>query len=195
MLRRLGAFTVVGEANNGLDAVALAAQLQPDVVLMDLSLPGLNGLEATRRITRQLPDTVVVMLTFMDDEANLVEALHAGARGYILKGADPEQVLADLRRATAGETPISGSLTMKLIGSLALRHRLPASGAAISLDDHERNLVALVAAGKSNVEVARALHMPLNTEKRHLSRLFKKLALHSRSELVALAAEGGKTPS
>lgn len=190
-LRLMGGVEVVGEADNGHDAVEMARTLKPDVILMDLSLPRMNGLEATRRIVEQNPGMRVVMLTFMDDEANLVAALQAGAKGYLLKSVAPEELWAHVRAAAAGNMPISGSLTMKLVGTLAQRQLLTDKPGAMSLTVRERELIKLVADGKSNPEIARAMFMSVSTVKLHLHNILEKLNLRSRAELIATVARTG----
>lgn len=190
-LRLMGGVEVVGEADNGADAVEMTRSLRPDVVLMDLSLPRMDGLEATRRITETVPGSRVVMLTFMDDEANLVAAVQAGARGYLLKSVAPEELWAHVRAAHAGDMPISGSLTMKLVGALAQRQRLAENPGTLSLTARERELIRLVAGGKSNPEIARGMYMSVSTVKLHLHNILQKLNLHSRAELIALVARTG----
>jgi len=190
-LRLMGGVEVIGEADNGQDAVDMARCLRPDVVLMDLSLPGMNGLEATRLIVESVPSTRVIMLTFMDDEANLVAAVQAGAKGYLLKSVAPEELWVHVRAAATGEMPISGSLTMKLVGALAQRQLLGENPGALSLTARERELIKLVAEGKSNPEIARGMFMSVSTVKLHLHNILQKLNLHSRAELIAMVARTG----
>lgn len=193
-LRLMGGVEVVGEADNGQTAVEMAADLRPDVVLMDLSLPRMNGLEATRRISELLPQTRVIVLTFMDDETNLLAALRAGARGYLLKSVAPEELWAHVRSSAPGEIPISGSLTMRLVGTLAQRQLLTDSPETLSLTQRERELVKLVAEGMSNPDIARILYMSVSTVKLHLRNILQKLRLRSRAELIAVAARTGLAP-
>lgn len=190
-LRVMGGVEVVGEADNGLDAVELCQKLKPDVVLMDLSLPRLNGLEATRRVVAECPECHVVLLTFMDDEANLVAALQAGAKGYLLKSVAPEELWAHVRSAAAGEMPISGSLTMKLVVALAQRQVLGGTQSTIALTEREREIIKLVVEGKSNPEIAKVMYMSVSTVKLHLHNILQKLNLHNRAELIALMVRSG----
>jgi DNA-binding NarL/FixJ family response regulator len=190
-LRMMGGIDVVGEAENGIDAVEQARVLRPDVVLMDLSLPGLSGVEATRQIVQQVPGTRVVVLTFMDDETSMVSALRAGAKGYLLKSVAPEELWAHVRSAHTGEVPISGSLTMRLVSALEQRQLLTETPGAVSLTVRERELIQLVAAGKSNPEIARDLFVSVSTVKLHLHNVLQKLNLRSRAELIGMAARSG----
>ncbi|BDG60996.1 response regulator [Caldinitratiruptor microaerophilus] len=190
-LRLLGGLEVVGEAGTAREAVERARTLRPDVVLMDLSLPDESGLEATRRIVREVPEARVVVLTYLDDEASLLAALRAGARGYLLKTVAPEELWAHVRAAAAGAMPISGSITLKLFTSLEERHLLPGEGDAVPLTPRERELVTLVAQGYSNREIARRLFLSVSTVKLHLRNVLRKLNLRNRTELVAHAARTG----
>ncbi len=195
-LTTLGGIEVVGEAEDGLTAVEMARSLRPDVVLMDLSLPGIDGIEATGRMTREAPDCRVVVLTYHDDETRMMSALRAGARGYLLKTVAPEELWAHVRAAAAGETPISGSLTLRLINALEQRHLLPSDEAeGVALTPRERELVNLVARGHTNREIGRTLYMSESTVKLHLRNLLRKLHLHSRAELIAHAARTGAAVS
>lgn len=190
-LNVLGDVEVVGEADNGVGAVERARVLRPDVVLMDLSLPGLSGLEATRRIVQEVPETRVIVLTYIDDEASMISALRAGARGYLLKTVAPEELWAHVRAAAAGETPISGSITLRLISSLEQRRLLSPDVDAVPLTARERELVDLVVKGCTNREIGRALFISASTVKLHLRNVLSKLHLKSRAELIAYAARQG----
>lgn len=190
-LRLLGGVEVVAEAGTARDAVEKARALRPDVVLMDLSLPDESGLEATRRIVQEVPGARVVVLTYMDDEASLLAALRAGARGYLLKTVAPEELWAHVRAAAAGAMPISGSITLKLFTSLEERRLLPGDAAAVPLTPRERELVSLVAQGYTNREIARRLFLSVSTVKLHLRNVLRKLNLRNRTELVAHAARTG----
>jgi len=183
----LGGIDVVGEADNGLDAVEQAALLRPDVVLMDLSLPGINGLEATRRITEAAPNSCVIILTYMDDETSLVSALKAGAHGYLLKTIAPEELWANVRSAVAGETPISGSLTVRLISALE-QSRVSSPQGAGFLTPQEMQLMDLVVKGCTNLEISQSLFVSTSTVKLYLRALLRKLNLDSRTALIAYAA-------
>jgi DNA-binding NarL/FixJ family response regulator len=187
---------VVGEASNGAEAIALAAAEHPDVMLMDIRMPVLDGLEATRRITSDgsLASTRVVILTTFDLDEYVHEALRAGASGFLLKDTLPVDLLTAVRVVAAGEALISPRITRRLIEEFA---RLPdpaAAGTNPSLEqltDREREVLELVARGQSNAEIAAALYVSHATVKTHVSRLLMKLAARDRAQLVMVAYESG----
>lgn len=173
-------FVVVGEARNGAQCLALVPQLDPDVVLMDLRMPEMGGTEATRRLTAQGDRPAVLVLTTYDTDADIVRAVEAGARGYLLKDADP-QVLADaIRRAARGETVLAPAVAARL----ADRLRSPRSP---ELTARELEVLRCVAQGMSNAEVGRRLHIAEATVKTYLLRTFTKLDVNDRTAAVTTA--------
>ena len=186
--------TVLGEAADGHQAVSLARQLRPDVVLMDVRMPGLDGIEATRRITGD-PGTAasrVLVLTTFDLDEYVYGALRSGASGFVLKDTSPEELLAAIRVVAAGEALLAPSVTRRLIGEFAQRRDAPRSAAQLdALTDREKEVLAEVARGLSNAEIAERLHMSTATAKTHVSRLFTKLGARDRAQLVVVAYETG----
>ncbi|GIJ51773.1 DNA-binding response regulator [Virgisporangium aliadipatigenens] len=187
--------TVVGEAGTGHAAVATARAERPDVVLMDVRMPDLDGIEATRRICAD-PATAgvrVLILTMFDLDAYVYAALRAGASGFLLKTAPPADLLAAIRVVAAGEALLAPSVTRRLVdtfvrGSAAPR---PAAAPLERLTDREREILMLIATGLSNAEIAEALHLTVATVKSHVSRLLTKLDARDRIRLVILAHEAG----
>lgn len=178
-------FEVVGEAADGAEAVALAARLTPDVVLMDLRMPVMDGAEATAKLLASPPAPAVLVLTTYDTDADIVRAVEAGANGYLLKDA-PRETLADaIRRAARGETV----LAPPVVARLASRLRAPA---APSLTDREAQVLQCVAKGMSNAEVGRELHIGEATVKTHLLRAFEKLGVTDRTAAVTAAYKSGQ---
>jgi len=183
---------VVGQANDGLEAVERALALGPDLVLMDINMPRLGGLEATRRIKAALPDTKIVMLTVSDDEHDLFEAVRAGAEGYLLKnmsGAEFGEMLAGLAQGTP---PISRSLAGKLLAEFGRQARAEASvRKPDELTDREKAVLHLVARGATNREVARRLIISENTVNFHVKNILGKLHAHTRAEAAVRALRKG----
>jgi two-component system NarL family response regulator len=181
---------VVGEAADGEEAVAKAQELRPDVVLMDVRMPRLSGIEATRHIRRSLPSTEVLMLTVSDDEEDLYEAVKAGANGYLLKEVAIEEIADTVRAVVRHQAVVSPSMTTKLISEFrALARRvserddLPPPG----LTEREMQVLALMAQSRSNKEIAATLFISENTVKNHVRNILEKLHLHSRMEAVTYA--------
>lgn len=185
-------FEVVGEATDGLEAVAQTQSLHPDLVLMDIRMPNCDGLEATRRIKAQMPDVRVVMLTVSEDEQDLATAVRYGADGYLLKDLLPETLFQYLRGVMLGEVPISRTMTGKLFRQLAQRSR-PAAQSAISgvLSVRECEVLALVVDGYSNQEIAEELGIAHNTVKNHLRSILTKLGVKNRAQAAAYAVSHG----
>jgi DNA-binding NarL/FixJ family response regulator len=184
--------TVVGQAESGEQAVAEARRLRPDVVLMDIQMPGLNGIEATRRITSEQPQVQVVMLTVSQDDADLFQALKAGARGYLPKSLTAEEFIDLVEGLEHGDAPLPRRLTTRLIEGIA-RQPEPSVDAALveGLTRRERELLGLVAGGLSNKAIAGQLGVSENTVKYHMKNILQKLHLHNRAEAAAYAVRTG----
>jgi DNA-binding NarL/FixJ family response regulator len=185
---------VVGEAADGEAAVALVSQLRPDVVLMDVRMPGSDGLEATRRIVADadLEATKVVILTTFDLDDYVFAALRAGASGFLLKDTEPVDLLAGVRAVARGDALLAPSVTRRLIEQFATRLREPRPAAVLEpLTEREREVVALVGGGLSNEQIAERLVVSPATAKTHVSRAMVKLGVRDRAQLVVLAYETG----
>lgn len=180
---------VVGSAGTGHDAVTLAERLRPDVVLMDVHMPGEGGISATEAILRRVPDTRVLILTVSDADADLMEALRAGAHGYLLKGSSPEEVVRGIHLTSEGKSILSPEMTARLVSYV--RGGAPESGALSTLSAREREVLRLVAQGYTNAKIARALLISENTVKTHLRRIMEKVGVNNRAQLAALAARNG----
>jgi len=184
---------VVGAAANGQQAVELAASLSPDVVVMDVRMPVMDGIEAARRITRQRPECRVLILTTFDLDEYVFEALRAGASGFALKSRPPEELLAGIRMLASGEALLAPSVTRRLIEHFADRAQTGARTpwGLQELTEREREVLVLVARGLSNAELAGELHVSLPTAKTHVSRILTKLGARDRTQLAILAYESG----
>jgi DNA-binding NarL/FixJ family response regulator len=185
---------VVGEASEGDEAARLAKHLVPDVVLMDIRMPGVDGLEATRRISadeRLAPVRVVILTTFDLDEY-VFEALRIGASGFLVKDTEPAELIQAVRAVARGDALLSPGVTRRLVAEFASRAKAPASTSDLDrLTDREREVVALVAEGLSNDEIAERLIVSPATAKTHVSRAMVKLRARDRAQLVVLAYESG----
>jgi DNA-binding NarL/FixJ family response regulator len=185
---------VVGEAENGEQAVAATRRLRPDVVLMDIQMPVEDGLNATRRITQQQPQLVsrVVILTTFERDEYVFDALRSGASGFLVKNAPPEDLVHAVRVVAAGDALLAPSVTRRIIEQFAESPRKPRLGTALdSLTQREREVLALLARGSSNAELAAELFVTEGTIKTHVSSLLAKLGLRDRVQAVVLAYESG----
>jgi DNA-binding NarL/FixJ family response regulator len=185
---------VVGEASDGDEAVRLAKRTTPDVFLMDIRMPGTDGLEATRRITGddRLSGVRVVILTTFDLDEYVFEALRIGASGFLVKDTEPAELVQAVRAVARGDALLSPGVTRRLVAEFASRSRQPAPVADLDLlTDREREVVALVGEGLSNDEIAERLIMSPATAKTHVSRAMVKLGTRDRAQLVVLAYESG----
>jgi DNA-binding NarL/FixJ family response regulator len=181
-------FTMAGEAATGESAVRLAAELAPDVVVMDLNLPGISGVEATRMIREVTPSTRVLTLTISADEHDVSEAVLAGASGYLLKDAAPEAIVTGVRAAAAGEALLSPKVASDLLATL--RESASSAGvleAAPHLTDRELDVLRLIASGKDNAEIAAELFISVQTVKNHVSNVLAKLEVENRVQAAVYA--------
>ncbi|MCX5015579.1 MULTISPECIES: response regulator transcription factor [unclassified Streptomyces] len=185
---------VAGEAADGDEAVRMVRELRPDVVLMDIRMPVLDGLAATRRITEDgaLAAVRVVMLTTFELDEYVFEAIRSGASGFLVKDTEPEELLRAVRAVVEGDALLSPGVTRRLISEFAARSKRPAAAADLGrLTDREREVMALVGMGLSNEEIARRLVVSPLTAKTHVSRTMVKLGARDRAQLVVLAYESG----
>jgi DNA-binding NarL/FixJ family response regulator len=199
VLELLPDIEVAGQAADGLEAVALAAELAPDVVLMDLRMPGLDGAAATERVLAQNRDTAVLVLTTYADDASIVSALKAGARGYLTKDAGRAELAAAVRAVASGQTTLAPEVGAKLIGSFTAAPPREGPGAAAALDGakllerfpaltpREAEVLAEIARGRSNPEIAQRFFVSVTTVKTHVNALFAKLGVQTRAQAIALA--------
>jgi DNA-binding NarL/FixJ family response regulator len=187
VLRASDDIEVVGALDDGAGAAAAAVELAPDIVLMDLSMPGTDGIEATRQVLAARPETKVVVLTSFGESARILAALEAGAVGYLLKDTDPEDITKALRDAAAGGVPVSPQAARALLPA----NRRGASGGADALTAREREVLALVAIGLPNKSIARRLTISEKTVKAHLSRVFAVLGVSDRTSAALWAQRNG----
>lgn len=195
LLTRQPDFEVVGEAGDGLDGVKRAKALAPDIVLLDLHMPGMSGLEAARLLREEVPAARVLMLTVSEDADDLIDCLRAGAQGYLLKNIDTDFLLGTLRQAVAGEAVVSPQMTAKLVASVraapAAAVTAARADAADRLTPREREIMSWLARGASNKEMARSLDLAESTVKIHVQNILKKLGLSSRVQAAVYAVEHG----
>jgi DNA-binding NarL/FixJ family response regulator len=186
-------FAVVGEASNGQDAIEKARDLMPDVILMDISMPGVNGLEATQRIKAEFPYVRIVMLTVSDADENLFEAIKSGAQGYLLKKIEPQTLFSTLRKVVEGEAPMSGVMATKLLAEFSRQTRRASQSptAVATLTEREREVLNHIADGKTNKDIASALSIAENTVKNHLKNILEKLHLENRVQAATFALRQG----
>jgi DNA-binding NarL/FixJ family response regulator len=181
---------VVAEASTGLEAVAEAARTGPDVVLMDIRMPELDGLEATSRIVAADPSARILVLTTFDLDEYVYRALRAGASGFVLKDDPPEQLIGAVRTVASGEALLSPAVTRRVIRQFTRRHQEPPP-AVTTLTSRELDVFRLIAEGLSNAEIGRALFISDTTVKTHVTRLLQKLDLRDRAQAIVLAYQTG----
>jgi len=185
---------VVGEAGDGREAVETVLRLRPDVVLMDITMPHMDGLEATRIIKARAPEITIVMLTVSDEDHMLFEAIKSGAQGYLLKNLRAPEFFDLLQGVERGEAPISRALAGRILEEFGRRAGPAAAHRQDELTEREREVLQAVSGGASNREIAAALHISENTVKFHMKNILDKLHLRSRAEVVAYAARHSRAP-
>lgn len=180
---------VVGEANNGAEAVERARELMPDVILMDIKMPRLDGIAATKQLKTEIPYVRIMMLTVSETDEDLFEAIKAGASGYLLKNVDPEYLIASVQQVQRGEVPIAPTMAAKILRELTA----PAETTVQALTGRERQVLELLAGGLANKEIAFQLKISENTVKNHLRNILEKLHLQNRVQAALYAVRMGLT--
>jgi DNA-binding NarL/FixJ family response regulator len=190
LLATIGGVEVVGSAADGESAVELAVEAQPDVVIMDLNLPGIDGIEATRRIVGTSPHVAVLVLSMYDDDDQVFGALKAGARGYLLKGADRAELARAIRGVTSGEAIFGPAIARRLVAFFAAR---PATEPTVfpELTQREREILDLVARGLNNAQITQRLVLSPKTVRNHVSNIFSKLQVADRAQAIVRARQAG----
>lgn len=183
LLATAGDIDVVGTAANGIEAVEVVARLSPDVVLMDLSMPELDGVEATRRIAADYPSSRVLVLTSFSEQSRILDAISAGADGYLLKHSDPDEITAAVRAVHAGEAPLDPKAARALLDAGRAKRE------TVALSEREREVLVLVRDGLANKQIARKLGITERTVKAHLTKIFQRIDVSGRTQAAMWAAE------
>lgn len=191
LLNADAAFEVVGEATTGEEAMARAEELQPDVIVMDIHMPGVNGIEATRRILRTSPNIRVLIVTMFEDDASVFTAMRAGARGYILKDAEKQEILFAVQAVGRGEAIFSPAIATRMMDYFATLRKPTSTAVFPELTAREREILELIAQGKSNTEIANALVLSPGTVRNYVSNVFSKLQVADRTEAIFKARDAG----
>jgi DNA-binding NarL/FixJ family response regulator len=182
---------VVGEAGDGDKAVSLAARLQPDVILMDLNMPSMDGIEATRRILHTSPHISILVVSMFEDDDSVFAALQAGARGYLLKGALKAEILRAIRAVTSGEAIFGPAIAKRLMNYFAVPRPSTHKDVFPELTEREREILALISQHQTNPEIAKRLHLSPKTVRNHVSNIFTKLQVADRAQAIIRAREAG----
>ncbi|MGP3937455.1 response regulator [Nonomuraea sp. KM88] len=189
LLGSIDGLTVIGDAANGHEAVRQAVTHRPDVLVMDIQMPDLDGITATRQITRDAPKVAVLMLTMYHDDDSVFAAMRAGARGYLLKGAEQDEIVRAIRAVAAGEAIFGPGIAQRVLGFFSAPP--PADVPFPQLTDRERDVLDLIAAGRPNGEIGRRLGISPKTVANHISSIFTKLQVADRAEAIIRARDAG----
>jgi DNA-binding NarL/FixJ family response regulator len=184
---------IVGEAMNGKEAIAQTSELSPDVILMDLNMPGMNGIEAIRRILTDHPEVHILVLTMFDDDDSVFAAMRAGARGYLLKGAEGGETLQAIHVVSTGEAIFSPAIAQRLMQYFGAARKAGPTQPFPDLTEREREVLALIAQGSTNQAIAEKLVISPKTVRNHISAIFSKLQVTSRLEAITRAKDAGMT--
>ena len=184
---------VIGEATTGQEAIELAAALQPDVILMDLQMPGINGIEATRQILHTSPHIRILVVTLFEDDASIFSALRAGARGYILKDAKEEEMLRAIRAVGSGEAIFSPAIATRLMDFFAAPRPAAPKEIFPTLTEREREILQMIARGRTNNDIAKELALSTKTVGNYVSNIFSKLQVADRAQAIIRARDAGLT--
>jgi DNA-binding NarL/FixJ family response regulator len=186
---------IVAEAEDGDSALKKCTELQPDVILMDINMPGLNGIHATQQIVEMFPQIGIIMLTMLEDDASVFNAMRAGARGYLLKGADPQEVLSVIRAVAEGQALFGPAIAMRLMNyfrELSLRPSSPQLHTPFpELTERELEVLRLISQGLNNQEIAQKLVLSPKTVRNHITNIFSKLQVADRAQAIVRAREAG----
>lgn len=194
LLQRQSDFEVVGEAADSLEGVERAAALRPDVILLDLHMPGIAGKDSVKLFLEAAPQTHIVMLTVSESAEDLLDSLRAGASGYLLKNIETQTLLDSIRRAADGDSVVSAQMTGKLVRGLQAARGMPAETEKDTLSPREQEILSHLAKGLSNKEIARSLELAESTVKIHVQHILRKLNLSSRVQAAVYAVERGRIP-
>lgn len=191
MLQGLPDIEVIGEAANGDETIAQAESLQPDVILMDIKMPGTNGIEATRRILHASPHIKVLMVTMFEDDDSVFAAMRVGARGYLLKDADQDELVRAVKAVSRGEAIFGPAIAQRMIPYFSALAQSASAIAFPDLTEREREILHLMAQGESNTAIAKRLNLSLKTVQNHVSNIFSKLQVADRSQAIIRARDAG----
>lgn len=184
-------FQMVGSAQDGFEAVELAAKTQPDLILMDLKIPGMNGIEATREIRKKFPNIKILVLTTYDDDEWVFDAIRAGASGYLLKDTPRQKIIEAIRGTVDGKSFVDPAVAGKLLNQVASNQTQPASILEDKLTERELDVLRLLAKGMTNTDIAGTLHLSEGTVRNHVSAILEKLGVSDRTQAAVIAIQHG----